>query len=83
MKRTGISLVPRRETTSLAVGHTYRKEAWKIRFGPEGAEPFDPARVERILFIAISIRRFHLRVMIFLAWGKGRGEGGALAGTTT
>ena len=42
----------------------------KLGSGPEGAEPFDPVRVEGILFIAVPIRRFHLRLMIFLPFGE-------------
>ena len=53
-----------------------------LNSGPDGAEQFDPVRVERMIFNAVPARRFHLRLLTFLPFGED-GGGAALRAVAT
>ena len=60
-----------KSVVSLAVGEPCGQETPKSRSDPAGAEHSTPAGSGDFSF-AITRRRFHLRLMIFLPFGEGR-----------
>ena len=73
--RLPTKLVPRRGTTSLAVGETYGFQT-RIPATSEGSERSTPAG-SGPAFRASGIRRFHLRLMMFIPFGDEGGRRGA------
>ena len=67
----------RRDPISLAVGETYGKRPGKVQFNPEGVE-FDPCGVVQKFKARLFVRRFHLRLMIFMPFGHGDAATAAL-----